>query len=59
MIVANVAVLGSHTAPLSVILGLDPRTHDQRNQTNRIFTAFKLWVLGSSPRMTEMGGEGS
>ncbi|SDO14481.1 hypothetical protein SAMN05443582_1011100 [Phyllobacterium sp. OV277] len=40
---------------VSVILGLDPRTHGKKNQTNVAARAFKLWVLGSSPRMTEMG----
>ncbi|MBA8902820.1 hypothetical protein FHW17_003727 [Phyllobacterium sp. P30BS-XVII] len=38
--------------PLPVILGLDPRTHANDNKTS----APSSWVLGSSPRMTEIGG---
>ncbi|SDO13861.1 hypothetical protein SAMN05443582_1011080 [Phyllobacterium sp. OV277] len=52
------AEFNSLIATIPVILGLDPRTHGKGNPTNLKLDAFKLWVLGSSPRMTELGGMG-
>ncbi len=48
------------SAHLSVILGLDPRTHRiSKNELPMLQIRTSQWVLGSSPRMTESEDEGT
>ncbi|SDP17760.1 hypothetical protein SAMN05443582_103611 [Phyllobacterium sp. OV277] len=60
-LIANVAELGSLTSPLSVILGLDPRTHNLKAPSIQVrsisLTVGPRVILGLNPR-TEDDGQG-